>query len=438
MNPIQIITASINCLDRIIFKNDSPVIVLIKEDTMCPTYHYCSIDNDKSWHSILSQSSILYLLFISDKDKFNWDTLGKDLQSLCFYGQNSRYDFAFLIPYKEPPTYRHREDEFVNSFMIIAKMFSYKTFFKRKATFEELIFDYTLYSLNLKKIKAIDVIQLSKPIINDNGLTTVLSSLEKSLLVIPHKGSSRLLQRCLSYLESNSILPASINVCFDDISYKKSRGLKYTFPSAYLCFYKNSPLNVGPYLARHNCIVRTKKDYIFFQDSDDISTHSRFSKQLYELQKRNLDLIGSHELRIDQINRKILAVRFPLDANKSLAAKDSHSLFHPTSLITKNAYVKAGGFSTNMRFGYDTQFLLRAFFFLKIGNVDEFLYIRFKRPNSLTTNPKTKIGSNLRGFLLWRWIVDFRLINENKLDLSDSSLSRKKHNFKYRLERLNP
>jgi hypothetical protein len=56
-----------------------------------------------------------------------------------------------------------------------------------------------------------------------------------------------------------------------------------------------------------------------------------------------------------------------------------------------------------------------------------------QKPNSLTTNAKTKLGSDLRIFLLWRWITEFRLVKENKLDLQDSSLSVQKHHFDYNM-----
>jgi glycosyltransferase involved in cell wall biosynthesis len=201
--------------------------------------------------------------------------------------------------------------------------------------------------------------------------------------------------------------------------------------------YANSPGNVGPYCARHYSIINSSKDYIFFQDSDDIPVNTRFAKQIKEMERRNLDMVGSHELRIDQFERQIAIIRYPLDVSEALKHGSFHPLFHPTALISKDAYIRTGGFSTNLRFGYDSQFLIRSHFYLNSGNIDDFLYLRFKRPNSLTTNPKTKLGSNLRIFLLWRWRTEFKLVKENKLQLQDSSLSVQKHSFDYSMIAVN-
>lgn len=148
-------------------------------------------------------------------------------------------------------------------------------------------------------------------------------------------------------------------------------------------------------------------------------------------------MLGSHELRIDEFVKKILIIRFPLNVNEALSNYIFHPLLHSTSIVTKSAYLKTGGYSTEGEFGFDSQFLLRSHFFLKVGNIDEFLYIRYKRPNSLTTNKNTMIGSDRRSFLAWRWMVDFKLVSLGKLNLEDSSLKAKAHPYKYILKKLN-
>src|SRR5690606_38937921 len=128
--------------------------------------------------------------------------------------------------------------------------------------------------------------------------------------------------------------------------------------------------------------------------------------------------------------------RFPLNVNYALARQSFHPMLHGTCIMTKTGFLKVGGYSTEGRFGYDTQFLLRAGFFLKVGNMDNFLYLRFQRPHSLTTAKKTKFGTKMRKFMAWRWRVDFNLVSSNKLDLADSSLLERKHNFPFNIFRI--
>lgn len=203
-----------------------------------------------------------------------------------------------------------------------------------------------------------------------------------------------------------------------------------------LTSFLNIPGNVGPFLPTHQRIMDSNKEFIFFHGSDDISVNTRFIRQLAELNKRKLDMLGSHELRVDQFAKSLIAFRNPRDVTKIDSVKFFYPLTQGTALITKKGYLKAKGFSTNARFGYDSQFLLRSCFILKMGNIDDFLYIRFKRPNSLTTKSATKIGSNIRSFLNWRWTVDYNLVNEDKLNLDESSLAVQKHKFDYELVEL--
>jgi hypothetical protein len=57
----------------------------------------------------------------------------------------------------------------------------------------------------------------------------------------------------------------------------------------------------------------------------------------------------------------------------ALAAGPGHALLLPASAGRMGAIKAAGGFSTNRTFNSDLEFLYRAFFFLRLRNVDEFL-----------------------------------------------------------------
>ena len=106
------------------------------------------------------------------------------------------------------------------------------------------------------------------------------------------------------------------------------------------------------------------------------------------------DMVGSHELRLEERVRQVMGLRFPEDINAALQrrAHDVHVFLHPTTAIRVAALRAVGGFSTARPFAADIQFLLRAHFSLRCRNLDDFLYLRRKRPGSLTTSPGTGHG----------------------------------------------
>jgi hypothetical protein len=137
----------------------------------------------------------------------------------------------------------------------------------------------------------------------------------------------------------------------------------------------------------------------------------------------NSDFCGSHELRIDCNNKTIQAVRFPTNVSMSLNAGPYHSLLHPASAIYRAAFYKCGTLSEERIFANDTKFLLNSFFHLDhITNIDDFLYIRRKHPDSLTNEESTRIGSPERLQLLRTWTTHFELIKMRFLNLGSSSL----------------
>ena len=400
------------------------------------------------YHDILDNEGVLYQLlafrnkinitdvaFISKDDHFTCAVLEQEINYIFKKGIHNY--LTLLVPYLTPPPFTQRIDGKVQSALVSAKLLFNHTSFHNFDKFWKAIYDIAYTYLNSSISHNIEIFQIGKPKPLEDEPDGECSELfKKSLLIIPHKGSTKLLKRCLSHLNQIKCFTPDINLCFDDISYKKIDEKEFANLTTKLKIFLNVPGNVGPYLPRHYSILNSNKEFIFFQDSDDISVESRFFKQLAELKKRNLDMIGSHELRVDQFAKSLIILRNPLEVIKMDTAHFFYPLFHPTSLITKKAYLKAKGFSTDRRFGYDYQFLLRSCFILKMGNIDDFLYIRFRRPNSLTTNSTTKMGSSIRSFHKWRWIVDYGLVNADKLNLDESSLRVQKHKFDYQLVEL--
>jgi hypothetical protein len=430
---IELIVCPLALLNAEVINLQSNVIIFLVASSMKNVYklHVGKSEIGEEIENILSHESLVATAFISKSDKFELTSLADAIKQNCREKINA--GLIFLIPYKSPPTYFQSNDGTVGSFLVFGQSYA-RTALAGRSNFEKIAYqtaDSYLNSDNDRPIRILQVGKAGKKITQENR--THARELEKALLIIPHKGSIKLLNRCLLNLKNIKFLPQQVNICFDDMSFRKivKPGLNL---GKNIFMYVNSPKNVGPYLGRHYSILNTKQEFIFFHDSDDISVEDRFIKQIHDLKDRKLDLLGSHELRIDQIAGRVVAIRYPLDVSFALSdMKGFNSLFHPTSVISRKAYLKTGGFSTDLRFGYDSQFLLRSQFFLRIGNIDDFLYIRYKRPNSLTTNPATRIGSNLRTFLLQRWITDFRLINENKLNLQESSLKLRKHTFDFKM-----
>ena len=134
----------------------------------------------------------------------------------------------------------------------------------------------------------------------------------------------------------------------------------------------------------------------------------------------------------------VYPVRYPLDASGALARTANHALLHATLMVRRDAFFSCGGLSTHLVIANDTQFLLRAFFSMKMRNVDEFLYIRRRHPASLTNAPETVYDNPLRRSLSAQWSADFEAIKRGELRLPDSSLRPIERSEPYTLERILP
>ena len=143
-----------------------------------------------------------------------------------------------------------------------------------------------------------------------------------------------------------------------------------------------------------------------------------------------MEVVGSHELRVDELARSVEVYRFPLDASAALALPGStdrndrahEPLLHPTVTMVRSGFVRAGGFSTNRKIANDTQFMLRAYFSLRMRNVDSFLYIRRRHPAALTVVKETALGTPLRHYLGTTWGADFEAVKSGKAKLEETSL----------------
>lgn len=244
--------------------------------------------------------------------------------------------------------------------------------------------------------------------------------------IIPHAGNLNLLQTCLASVAGEALPADQVSICFDEAVSEPHHALASRFPA--FRYLASSPYGYGPYVARQRLSLESKADYLLFQDSDDVPCVGRRSRLEREMRHRQLDWVGSHELQVNELTQQVLAFRFPLDVTRALSHRPSHPLLFPTSMIRRAAFARTGGFSTHRTFGSDTEFLLRAHFFgVAMGNADEFLYVRRKRPGSLTTNPATALGGPVRLALDKSWKTAFAAINQGQLELAESPLRLVQH-----------
>jgi hypothetical protein len=210
------------------------------------------------------------------------------------------------------------------------------------------------------------------------------------------------------------------------------------FPEEYpeVEFFRFGPPPVGPYVIRQELAESTREPLLLLHDSDDLSTYDRFTRLAEVLVESGSDIVGSHELCLDEMRALVQPVRFPLDCNAALALRANHALLHATLVCRREAFFRAGGLATNRIIASDTQFLLRAHFNSRIRNVDEFLYIRRRHATSLTNAPETIFDNPLRRRLSAEWTRDFNAVKRGELALECSTLWPDRRSEPIQIERL--
>lgn len=208
-------------------------------------------------------------------------------------------------------------------------------------------------------------------------------------VILPHRGGAALLGAALDGL-SRQTLPARTILCFDE---RPDPALVRRLAGcAALALHQVVPDPAGPYVPRQHFALSSTADYVAFQDLDDISMPARLA-MLAAAAASGADLAGSHELRCDEINRRVAAIRYPLDVNRALDLCDGSVQLFPATLVDRATLQRLGGFSTDRTFGADRQFQLRAYGSARIVNVDAFLYVRRRRAASLSTSAETGMQS---------------------------------------------
>ena len=130
---------------------------------------------------------------------------------------------------------------------------------------------------------------------------------------------------------------------------------------------------------------------------------------------------GSHKLRLDELNRRSIDVRYAIDVTETLVF-DVDSKLHPSAMIPRAANNRVGGFSTRFPLGVHLKTLFRACCHARLRNVDDVSYIRGKHAEILTVGPDNGVRKPASLRIEGPWIVGFRRIPEGKKGSVDSSL----------------
>jgi len=330
---------------------------------------------------------------------------------------NPAMSILVLVPRKPAPELEQRWDGEVGSFVVSVGLL--RAFKKSNLSEDCSCFNLLYWALNNGShgvsFECVQVpLQPSRPAAktsqNDEGVQWI----------IPHKGPLFMLETCLRSASESRCSADIVSVCFDEETTADHRKLVEQFPWAE--FYCSAPHSTGPYVSRERFLCSGATPIVLFQDSDDAPTLSRRRVLLSQMRESGADLIGSHEVHVHETWRKVYAIRYPLDPSAALAAGQGHTLLLPTSAGRREAIKAAGGFSTNRIFNSDLEFVLRMFFFLRLRNVDEFLYIRRIRAGSLTQAPETGHFSPERQAHTAALGKDFERVKRKELLLEDSCL----------------
>lgn len=85
------------------------------------------------------------------------------------------------------------------------------------------------------------------------------------------------------------------------------------------------------------------------------------------------ELVGSHSVRIQVDKADVELEWYPLEANKTLAARPlEHAHLNSTSLVSRAPAERIGGFATGVRLSGDSEFLMRAVHAARVVNADRF------------------------------------------------------------------
>jgi hypothetical protein len=336
-----------------------------------------------------------------------------------------------LVPRMEPPSFGARIDGSASSFICSASIFHSLMRLETLTSHVRLTFA-LLYAVMNNQIR-VDRVAIRQLPLGEPESPIPLEH-RKISLIMAHRGKVRHLACALSYIAKAARPEMTVRIGLDMDNAGAYERLVAKYPLAQ--FFRVSSPAAGPYVIRQLLAGRGRAPLLAFHDSDDISCFDRFTALSREMDATGCDLLGCHELRVDELNQEVTILRFPLDVSGSLREGPVHSMLHPSSIVRREAFFETGGFSTDRAIANDTQFLLRACFNSRIRNVDGFHYIRRKHAGALTVAPATGLDHPLRAELAQMWHRDFIEVMQGRMPLAESSLRAIPADRKHRLIRI--
>ncbi|MCU0268065.1 MAG: glycosyltransferase family 2 protein [Acidimicrobiales bacterium] len=238
--------------------------------------------------------------------------------------------------------------------------------------------------------------------------------------VIPHRGALDLLEGCLDSVAGAAGDDDDIQVCFDEPVSEEHRALVARHPR--VTFHAVTPPAAGPYLPRQVLAERATTPLIAWQDSDDRPTIDRLAVLEVEQQATGAAMVGGQELVVDTMARRLRVRRYALDPTVPLHHGLVGGMAVEGSVVTTAAFRALGGYATDLRFGADTQFLLRASLTRRLSNVNEILNVSRLRPDSLTTGVDTGFASSARRIQILTFKWHYANVRRGVLALDRSAL----------------
>ena len=326
-----------------------------------------------------------------------------------------------LISWRRPPVTGVRNDGPINSFVCSWAAFSNQSI-SPESNFN--IFDLLTSVIASAQFPRVWALQFPCDLPLANAFCSLQPDCTSSSIdwVIPHAGDHNFLISCLKFVRvANESARGAVFIGIDDPWSENYTELQRSFPE--VNWHQSLPPKAGPYVIKNALINKSQAKLICFQDSDDVPCANRLALLSLAVAGLKAAMIGSHEIRVNEITREVHAVRFPLNVDRCLTHGPlTLPLLHASAITNREQFMRAGGFSCAERFSMDTQFLYRSHFLFPSRNVDAFLYIRKVHRTSLTNSPSTHTRSFARLKVLSRLKKAFADVNEDLISLSNSAL----------------
>src|ERR1039457_2783254 len=230
--------------------------------------------------------------------------LEASLDALLGMMEGARRPALILLPWKAPPEWELRFDGQVRSFGCGRATFRSLVARAAERPVEGLCF--ALLDDIMNQRLAVDRLAVRQL---PYGAMTGREACPTMSLIMAHRGRRQYLSTALRYI-SRAIGPnVRPRIGLDEDEPTAYASIAAHYPEAQ--FFRLVPAGAGPYVVRQELARRSKEPLLVFHDSDDVSCYDRFVRQEELLRSAGCDLVGCHELRVDEMEKEVTAIRFP-------------------------------------------------------------------------------------------------------------------------------